>query len=204
MAGETRLFGRVATVLVLMGLGGCGVQPADPPAEPIPLPMVVSDFFSPDGFWGDGEKRGALDLLRECPTRVAGASGDCYQIIYIPGAKRFAGINWQYPHNNWGFAPGRKVAAGATRITFSARGAKGGERVGFGAGQPDASNGFGDSFSLSQLSVELGKEWASYEVPFEGQTYQGSSDVIGAFIVSLTAGDDDQPLVIFVDDVKWQ
>ena len=195
---------RRACLLVCPLVVSCGVEPAPPPREPIPLPMVVSDYFSPDGFWGDGEKRGAVDLQRECADRVEGAQGDCYHIIYTPGAKRFAGINWQYPHNNWGFASGRKVEAGATRITLWARGRKGGERVGFGAGQPDAANGFGDSFSLSQVSVELTREWKQYELPFLGETYAGMADVIGAFVLSLPAGDTDEPVAIYLDDVKWQ
>ena len=87
------------------------------------MPFVVSDYYSPDGFFGDGETRGQLELKKECPARAPGAMGDCYTVTYRPGVKRFAGIFWQYPHNNWGYWPGHQIAPGATRITFRARGA---------------------------------------------------------------------------------
>ncbi|MDX2021373.1 MAG: hypothetical protein SF187_14120 [Deltaproteobacteria bacterium] len=184
---------------------GCGVEAITPPAEPIALPMVVSDFFSPDGFWGDGEKRGSLDLQRDCPSRAAGAVGDCYRVSYLPGAKRYAGINWQYPHNNWGFWPGRKIAPGATKITFKARGAKGGEAVGFGAGQADDMNGYGDSFSISPQTLQLTNSWQSFKVDFLGEDYGRSpSGVIGAFIASPAPGEGEELVEFFLDDLKWE
>ena len=51
---------------------GC-VSPAEPASQPIQVPFVVSDYYSPDGFFGDGETRGQLELNKECPDRPAGA-----------------------------------------------------------------------------------------------------------------------------------
>jgi hypothetical protein len=110
---------RVLVWSMLACTAGCGVTEAEPPAEPVSVPFVVSDFFSPDGYWGDGEKRGAVVVDKTCPTRAPGATGDCYTVTYTPGDRRFAGINWQYPHNNWGTDPGLRVATGAGRITLN-------------------------------------------------------------------------------------
>jgi len=187
----------------LLALAGCGVSPADPPAEPVEVPFVVSDLYSPDGFFGDGETRGQLELEKQCPQRQPGAEGDCYTISYHPGVKRFAGIFWQFPHNNWGFWPGYVIAAGAKRITFRARGEKGGESVSFGAGQTGTPNPHNDAFKLDGITKTLTTAWQDYEIPFFGNDYQSDSGVIGAFMVSFPAGDDDQTVRFYVDDIRW-
>jgi hypothetical protein len=188
--------------LLALQAGAC-VSPAEPPSEPLPIPFVVSDYYSPDGFFGDGETRGQMDLNKECPDRAPGVGGDCYTITYRPGVKRFGGIFWQYPHNNWGYWPGHAVAPGATRITFRARGAKGGEGVTVGAGQGGTANPHNDAFKLEETTVALTAGWTQHEVPFRGTTYQGKSGVIGAFLVTLVAPENDQPTVIHLDDIRW-
>jgi hypothetical protein len=180
---------------------GCGVTPAQPPSEPLGIPFVVSDHYSPDGFFGDGETRGQVDLVRTCATRPPGAQGDCYTITYRPGVKRFAGIFWQHPHNDWGDRPGHRVGAGATRITLQARGQPG-QIISVGAGQRD-SQPLHDSFQLEEVSLALTEAWAPHEIPFQGMSYQGESGVIGAFLVSFKAGDDDKPIVFSLDDIRW-
>jgi hypothetical protein len=189
---------------VVLGPSGCGVGQIDPPPEPIALPFVVSDYYSPDGFWGDGETRGYLDLQKVCPDRAPGASGDCYTISYTPGPRRFAGINWQYPHNNWGFWRGRTIAAGATSITVQARGAAGGEVVSFGAGQLGGPNPYNDTFTLGPVGSTLTTIWTAATVPFRGASYGGPNGVLAAFAVSLTASATDAPSVFYLDDIRWE
>jgi hypothetical protein len=178
------------------------VSPAEPPAEPIPVPFVVSEYYSPDGFFGDGETRGRVKLEKSCPDRPPGARGDCYTITYTPGVRRFAGIFWQHPHNNWGDRPGHRVTPGATKITFQARAAKAGQGLSAGAGQM-RSMPLHDNFELEEVSVALGETWAPHEIPFRGMEYQGESGVIGAFMVSLRAGDGDAPITFYLDDIRW-
>lgn len=179
------------------------VSPAEPTREPLPVPFVVSDHYSPDGFFGDGETRGRLELAKQCPDRAPGALGDCYTVTYRPGVKRFAGIFWQFPHNNWGFWPGLEVAPGATRITFRARGSLGTEVLNAGAGQRDSPNAHRDAFKLEETTVALTREWKTHEVQFRGAAYQGDSGVIGAFMFTLRAPDDDATTVLYLDDIRW-
>ena len=186
-------------LLLLLALPACGVSPAQPPTEPIAVPFVVSDHYSPDGFFGDGETRGLVDIVKSCPGRAPGAQGDCYTITYRPGVKRFAGIFWQHPHNNWGDRAGHRVAPGATRVTLQARGPAG-RLISIGAGQRD-SKPFHDDFQLEEVSVALTESWAPQQIPFRGMTYPGG--VIGAFLVSLKAADDDAPITFYLDDIRW-
>ena len=193
----------LACLLAAVALSAACVSPAEPPGEPLPVPFVVSDYYSPDGFFGDGETRGALDLVKQCPDRPAGARGDCYTITYRPGIKRFAGIFWQFPHNNWGFWPGLVVAPGAARITFQARGSEGNEVLSVGAGQKDGPNPHNDGFKLEQTTAGLTPQWKQFEVPFRGASYASDSGVIGAFVFSLVAPEDDRPVRFYLDDIRW-
>ena len=189
------------TSLLVACAAGC-VSPADPPREPLPIPFVVSDYYSPDGYYGDGEKPGFLTLIKTCPQRAPGGQGDCYTLTYRPGILGYAGIFWQHPHNNWGFGAGHAVSPGATRITFQARGEKGGEVLTVGAGQMDTTPHH-DSFKLEERTVGLTTSWAAQEVLFREANYQGSDGVLGAFLVSLKAPADDSTTVYYLDDIQW-
>jgi hypothetical protein len=190
-------------LLLAATTGGC-VSPAEPPGEPLPVPFVVSEYYSPDGFFGDGEVRGQLQVDKTCPTRPTGAAGDCYTVRYRPGVKRFAGIFWQHPHNNWGTWPGHLISPGATRVSFQARGARGGEQITVGAGQ-NASQPHRDNFKAQELTLALTADWTRHELPMLGLPYdRGESGVIGAFLLSLKAPEDDAVTVFHLDDVRWE
>jgi hypothetical protein len=196
---------RTTTCLPLLVLAaGCGVTGAEPPLEPVPLPFLVSDYFSPDGHWGDGRTRGAVQIEKSCPARAPGAGGDCYTVTYTPRDLRHVGINWQYPHNNWGTEPGLRVAAGARGVRFQARGERGGELAAFGAGQVGTRNPYDDGFSVGPLDVDLGKDWASFEIPMRGQDYQVPGGVVAAFTLKIDAPEGQDRVVIYIDDVRWR
>ncbi len=104
----------VAALLLALPTVACG--PSDEAdrakAGPIVGPFVVSNFYTPSGFMGDGAVPGRLtaDINENCRTpRPAGAQGDCYRFIYKPGDVKWAGAFWVSPANNWGTAPGRDI-----------------------------------------------------------------------------------------------
>jgi hypothetical protein len=195
---------KAQSLLALAGLSlAACVSPGEPPSEPLPVPFTVSDYYSPDGFYGDGELEGYLALTHECPSRPAGAQGDCVTITYKPGPKGFAGIFWQYPHNNWGDFRGHRIAQGATRITFAARGGRGGTVINVGAGIAGANMAYKDSFKLEEVQVPLQEQWTKHEVPFRGANYGGQGGVLGAFTFSLPAADNDETTVFYLDDIRW-
>src|SRR5207244_2885548 len=82
------------------------------------------------------------------------------------------GIDWQFPHNNWGQQPGLRIAAGATRITLWARGARGGETVKLGAGQ-GGTMAFKDTLEAPSVEAALTSACTRYEVPPGSAGYQG-------------------------------
>jgi hypothetical protein len=109
-----------AALLLTLPMVSCGPPPENERAQsgPIEGPFVVSDYFTPSGFMGDGATPGRLtvDINQRCKTpRPPGAQGDCYRFHYKPpppGAPHkedWAGAFWVFPANNWGTQPGRNV-----------------------------------------------------------------------------------------------
>lgn len=110
-----------AALLASLTIVACG-----PPDEadrakagPIKGPFVVSNFFTPSGFMGDGAipDRMTIGINQNCKTpRPPGAQGDCYHFLYDQsrGDRRIApvkwtGAYWVYPSNSWGSVPGRTM-----------------------------------------------------------------------------------------------
>jgi hypothetical protein len=182
---------------------------------PVAVPFTVSDDFQPTGFMGDSpDDFNAITMssdASQCPARVSGAVGACYSIQWTPqisagATSAWVGVYWQYPANNWGVLAGRAIQAGATKVTFAAAGAAGGEQVDFlvgGVNNPpsspaDAGLTHADSFRATK-TVTLTKGWATYEVPLTGDTYES---VIGGFAWSITASST-TPISFYVDDIQW-
>jgi hypothetical protein len=199
--------------------GGGTLVPATPvdasaASGPVSLPFTVSGEFQPTGFMGDSPTDFNAIVMSsdssKCPARVSGAVGVCYSIQWTPviatgQSTAWVGVYWQYPGNNWGTLPGRPVQAGATKVTFAAMGAAGGEQIEFLVGginttpsSVDAGLTHADSFKMTK-TITLTNAWATYEIPLTGAEYQ---DVIGGFAWSITAGST-APIAFYVDDIQW-
>ncbi|MDB4970887.1 MAG: Glutamate synthase large chain [Myxococcales bacterium] len=172
------------------------------------LPLAVDDKYVTSGFMGDGS-----DVVMT-PARPgdstdcngqrasAGAAGSCHQIVYTPtGTNKWAGVFWQSPANNWGDKPGFPIPSGATRVSFQARGAAGGEKVTFQVGGiADSTKPNQDSVKVSAI-VTLTAAWAPYTVVLSGQSY---GKVLGGFCWSMAAADAGAAATFFVDDIQWK
>lgn len=151
-----------------------------------------------------------------CANRGSGARGRCLEIVYTPpvGLVVAPGAGWvgvyflrslAMLHNqvmpparpgepNWGLEPGLPVAAGATRISFSAAAAQPGVKVTFRAGTDK------DSFVLPEQSQILTAAWTRHALHLAGATYP--SGVLGAFAWVLK--DTTKPATFYLDDVVWE
>lgn len=117
-------------------------------------------------------------------------------------AKGWSGLYWQHPANNWGDRAGRTGfdLRGATRLTFWARGEKGGEkvhevRVGGIVGR------YPDSDSVTQGPIELTPEWKMYEINLSGLDLR---HVIGGFAISLLKRENAGDVVFYIDDIGYE
>lgn len=183
-------------------------------ATTVALPFNLSDEFIPSGFMGDSQP--SMDGIKlsndvaDCKTpRSTGAQGDCYSVTWTAtvaaGASAWAGVYWQSPANNWGAKPGKVIAAGATKVSFYAAGAAGGEKIQFCAGGintkgTDPTLTHRDTFSANLPAVTLTKDWAQYTIPLTGATY---GEVLGGFcwVDAATASGTS---TFYIDDVRWE
>lgn len=176
------------------------------------LPFTVDDVFVPSGFMGDGEEPDHVIMQPDAhPDSDKTCSGDralptavgiCHQVSYVKsGSKLWAGVFWQSAAGNWGDQPGYAIPPGATRVTFYAKGAAGGEVVKFAAGIQGAL-AHSDPFKIEH-EFKLSNQWTSYSLDI-GTSY---SEVIGAF--GWVASSDPTagvtlPLSFMIDDIRWE
>jgi len=134
---------------------------------------------------------------------VARGSGPCLRVNYkASGPKGWAGIYWQNPANNWGDVAGRAGydLRGATRLTFWARGEKGGERiheirVGGIVGQ------YPDSDVATMKNIRLTKEWKSYTIDLSGKDLR---HIIGGFGFFVNKAEDSGGVQFYLDDIIYE
>jgi hypothetical protein len=177
------------------------------------LPFVVDTVFVSSGFMGDGQTAGTIAMVpaktgdsTDCMGMRASSSaaGSCHAVTYTPPASAgmgWGGVYWQYPANNWGTKPGFAMPSGAKKLTFQARGAKGGEKITFLAGGiQGAGNPYTDSIKAS-VTITLTNAWSPYEIDLSGQSY---TQVLGGFGWTMAATDAGTSAAFFVDDIEWQ
>jgi hypothetical protein len=157
------------------------------------------NHFIPSGWMGDYKDIQFNDASTENPH-----SGDtCIKITYSPRSTQgsgWAGMYWQTPANNWGDKPGGFDLTGKRRLTFWARGEKGGElidefKMGGIGGQ------YGDSDSVSTGSIALSKEWRKYTV---GLANRDLHHIIGGFCWSANRDSNPDGLTFYLDDIRYE
>jgi len=197
----------------------------------ITVPFVVDDQYISSGCMGDCTTA-VTQVDGDCPERaVEGAQGQCHHFVYSlsPGSltKGWAGIMWQTNEQNWGSAPGRHVAPGATHLHFFARGAAGGEKLTFivgGMDGKDAGTACGndlpyicasgvcaqnactephhDVLKKTLQDVVLTAGFTAIDIPFDGASY--GNEVLSGFAWIATMPSGTQSVDFYLDDIRWE
>ena len=160
---------------------------------------AVDNHYLPSGWMGDYN-----DLkVNEKYTTNPHSGGTCVQVIYGPKASqgaRWAGIYWQNPPNNWGTRPGGYDLTGARKVTFWARGEKGGERIEeFKIG--GITGEYADSDVASVGPVVLTKDWQQFTIDLEGKDL---SSISGGFCWASNLEVNPQGATFYLDDIKYE
>jgi len=208
-----------AAFVVVVSLAFAGCTPVEPAGvldasggggesggAALALPVTISDYFAPSGYMGDGATSPTAIVVQTMPCkqpRPPEAVGDCYHVTYKPGSAAWAGVYWQYPENNWGAIPGKQVEAGATKVTFYAAGAMGGEVIQFIAGgENDKALPYRDSF-MDTNTITLSTKSMQYQIDLSGKTY--ASGVLGAFAwVAILPTGAAAPVEFYLDTIRWE
>jgi hypothetical protein len=223
-------------------------------SDTLPFAIDLNAKFVPSGYEGDAATAGAIPGAISMPPPAAdnscagsrsspAALGSCHTVIYTPLApctpiaypvgattQGWAGVVWQSPANNWGYQPGYAIPAGATKVSFWAKGAKGGEQITFFAGgtgygsMPTVTMPCADTVSANTKAT-LTTTWTQYTFPLGAQYASGvltgfgfslAANVqpgyvapVGGAPVCADAGTGDggpggPATTFYVDDIEWQ
>ncbi|MBL7151829.1 MAG: hypothetical protein ISS89_04490 [Candidatus Omnitrophica bacterium] len=160
---------------------------------------AINNHFIPSGWMGDYG-----DLKYDGNAKEDPYLGDtCIKIIYSGQATqgaRWAGMYWQNPANNWGNVDAGYDLSKAGKLTFWARGEKGGERIEeFKIG--GIMGEYSDSDSAVIGPVILNKEWAQYNIDLNGRDM---SYVIGGFCWAANIDNNPSGAVFYLDEIKFE
>src|SRR2546423_3667698 len=133
-----------------------------------PKLVIYADEMSESPYVPSGWK-GKTDAIAIDPKcTVSPHSGATCMKLEFRAADNFGGIVWQDPANDWGDKPGGHDLSGAKRLSFWARGEKGGEKIEFKFGILGADKKYSDSAS-GETKVELTRDWKQYTIDLDGK-----------------------------------
>jgi len=157
------------------------------------------NHYIPSGYMGD---YGDVSCSGSC-TDNPHSGATCIKIMYRPNISqgaRWVGIYWLNPANNWGEKKGGYDLTGATKLTFWARGEKGGERI-----EEVKMGGISGSYPDSDIAaigpVVLTTDWQQFEIPLEGKDL---SYISGGFCWSTNIDSNPDGAVFYFDDIRYE
>jgi hypothetical protein len=156
------------------------------------LPYVVNDGFQPSVYEGDTAAISPATLQPDpCQSRVANAVGTCAKYTYTPNAVTplWAGVVWSTKWDAMYTHPPVCIADGATKVTFQARGAVGGEQVTFAAA------------GSAEVPMTLTNAWKQYSVSLVGVTYNTTVDGVESGFF-WKADPNVGTISFFIDDIQ--
>ena len=162
----------------------------------------LDNHFVPSGWM---PATAARDIKLDTNWQNYPFSGDtCIRVEYKNNSgTRWAGIFWQNPANNWGTVPNAGFdLQGANKLTFWARGDKGGELITeFKMGGLSSGEHFdSDSASISQTQLTI--EWKKYEIDLRGRDL---SYIIGGFCWATSIDvNDPKGIVFYIDEIRYE
>jgi hypothetical protein len=159
----------------------------------------ISNHFIPSGWMGDSSDLKIDTGSLENPYFGKTALKITYDNKASNGA-RWAGMYWQNPPNNWGGVDGGFDLSKATKVTFWARGAKGGERIEeFKIG--GIMGEYSDSDSAGIGPVMLEQDWKQYTIDLKGKDI---SYMIGGFAWATNLDVNPDGAVFYLDEIKYE
>ncbi|MFC1546562.1 hypothetical protein ACFL4O_02465, partial [bacterium] len=153
--------------------------------------------YSPSGWMGDVDD---LNIKLAHTGHVHEAYHSIMVTYLARAAQGWSGIVWQYPNNNWGNMPGGRNLTGAKKLTFWAKGERGGEKIAkFRVG--GIKGVYSDSDAAYISNVVLSKKWKKYEINL---TDKDLSHIIGGFCFIVTKLDNRYGCTFYIDDVRFE
>ena len=125
-----------------------------------------------------------------------------YDIACSKEGRKWAGVYWQNPADNWGSKKGGYNLTGATRLVFWAKGEMGGERLEeFRVGGLGANQMYPDSDTTSIGPVILTKDWKEYNIDLRGKDL---SYISGGFAWVANVDSNPHHCTFYLDDIRFE
>lgn len=157
------------------------------------------NHFAPTGWMGDYSDITVDDTFTVNPHSGSTSVKITYSKASTQGAG-WSGVYWQEPANNWGNRPGGYDLTGSTKLTFWARGEKGGERI-----EEFKMGGMTGEYSDSDLAgigpVVLTQEWKQYTIELEDKDL---SSITGGFAWAANIDNNPDGMVFYLDDIRYE
>ena len=166
---------------------------------------IYSDAKSPDNHYTASGWMGDFGDIKINDSTTVNAHGGstCMQVIYNNKASqgaRWAGVYWQNPPNNWGTRPGGYDLSGAKKLTFWARGEKGGERI-----EEFKIGGITGEYADSDVAgigpVVLTTAWQQFTIDLEGKDL---SSISGGFCWATNLDVNPAGATFYLDDIRYE
>ncbi len=158
------------------------------------------NHYVPSGFMPDGK----CITFDDTWTDKCHSGSTCIKVNYdvacSKAGQKWAGIYWLNPANNWGSQKGGFNLTGAAKLTFWAKGEKGGERIeevkmGGLTGQ------FPDSDTAVIGPIILTPEWQQYTIDLRGKDL---SSITGGFAWSTNVDVNPEACTFYLDDIQYE
>ena len=167
----------------------------------VQFPFIVYDdngstnnHYVPSGWMGS---TGNIQADDGCTNNPHGGA-TCLRFVYS-APDQWGGVVWQDPVNDWGDVPGGWNLTGAKKLSFWARGDKGGEVVSFKFGVLGPDKKYSDSATGESTDLKLSKNWQVYTIDLTGKDL---NRIKTGFVWTLSG--QGHPVVFYLDDIRFE
>jgi len=158
------------------------------------------NHFVPSGFMPDGKCLALDDMVQEKCYEGKTCIKVTYDVVCSREGQKWAGIFWLNPANNWGSRKGGFNLTGAEKLTFWARGEKGGERI-----EEFKAGGITGDYPDTDMSVIgpviLTPEWKQYSIDLRGKDL---SYISGGFSWATNVDVNPQNCTFYLDQIQYE
>ena len=216
--------------VILTAVWGCSIQPSGRAAAPVEkdretqnqaapvqkaqsfqqpfAPFIVyqdkssRNRFTPSGYMPTGECLTLDDSWQYDPKEGKTSIRVVYDVECSKQSRKWAGIYWQNPPDNWGDRKGGYNLTGAIRLVFWAKGEMGGERIEeFRVGGIGSNALYPDSDTAFIGPVILTTEWKKYTIDLRGKDL---SYISGGFAWTANVDSNPHHCTFYLDDIRYE
>lgn len=158
------------------------------------------NHFVPSGFMPNGKCLKFDDNWKDNCYEGSSCIKVFYDVVCSQNDQKWIGVYWLNPANNWGKQKGGFNLQGAQKLTFWAKGEKGGERIEeFKVG--GIGGDFPDSDSAVMGPVILTNQWRQYTLDLRGKDLSYMS---GGFSWSTSVDVNPTSCLFYLDNIQYE